>query len=219
MIIGAGDVGMPIIHYLSARGYLLSVIEKSEKICKRVANRADAAIFQGNGDDLEVWKNMEADKMDVLMALTNDDGTNMRACDIAKKRYGIPFVIARVRQPENLAKMKDAGADVAICPADEVRRLFLNALEKPAAETLCQYAAESFEVMMVTIPPDGSVIGKSVDQVGISDNCRISSVLRNGGIVFPTETFVFKGGDKVLLLGTVEQVEKTVDKLRNVEIT
>jgi Trk K+ transport system NAD-binding subunit len=115
--------------------------------------------------------------------------------------------------------MKDAGADVAICPADEVRRLFLNALEKPASETLCDYATESFKVIMVIIPPDGSAIGKSVDQVGISDNCRISSVLRNGTILFPTETFVFKGGDKVLLLGTMEHVEKAVDKLRNVEIT
>jgi trk system potassium uptake protein TrkA len=218
MIIGAGDIGMPIVHYLSTRGYLLSVIEKSEKICKRVANNADAAIFQGNGDDLEIWKNMEADKMDVLMALTNDDGTNMRACEIAKKRYGIPFVIARVRQPENLNKIKEAGADVAICPAEETRRLFLNALEKPASETLCEYTAESFKVTMVTIPPDGSVIGKNVDQAGIPDNSKISSVLRNGGILFPTESLVFKGGDRVLVLGLAEQVEKAVDKLRNVEI-
>jgi trk system potassium uptake protein TrkA len=218
MIIGAGDIGMPIVHYLSTRGYLLSVIEKSEKICKRVANNADAAIFQGNGDDLEIWKNMEADKMDVLMALTNDDGTNMRACEIAKKRYGIPFVIARVRQPENLNKIKEAGADVAICPAEETRRLFLNALEKPASETLCEYTAESFKVTMVTIPPDGSVIGKNVDQAGIPENSKISSVLRNGGILFPTESLVFKGGDRVLVLGLAEQVEKAVDKLRNVEI-
>jgi Trk K+ transport system NAD-binding subunit len=71
---------------------------------------------------------------------------------------------------------------------------------------------------MVTIPPDGSVIGKNVDQAGIPDNSKISSVLRNGGILFPTESLVFKGGDRVLVLGLAEQVEKAVDKLRNVEI-
>ena len=219
MIIGAGDIGMPIIRHLSTRGYLLSVIEKNEQTCKRVANQADAAIFQGNGDDVDVWKNVEADKMDVLMALTNNDGANMRACEIAKKRYGIPFVIARVRQPENLNKMKEVGADVAICPAVESWYLFLNALEKSAAQTLCEYTTEKFKIIMVTIPPDGSVIGKNLEEVGISDGCRISIVLRNGSVVFPTETLVFKGGDKVLTLGLTEQVEKTVEKLRSIEIT
>jgi hypothetical protein len=37
--------------------------------------------------------------------------------------------------------------------------------------------------------------------------------------VFPTESFVFKGGDKVLLLGSFELVEKAAEKLRNIEIT
>ena len=28
MIVGAGDIGLPLIHYLSERGHLLTVIEK-----------------------------------------------------------------------------------------------------------------------------------------------------------------------------------------------
>jgi trk system potassium uptake protein TrkA len=219
MIIGAGDLGMPIIHYLSERGHRLTVIEMDEKRCKEIADHSDAAIFQGSGTDPEVWKNIDADKMDTLLALTNDDEINIKACEVAKKRFGIPLVIARVRQPENKAKSKEAGADVAICPAEETRRLFLNALENLTAETLCEYTAENFKVIMVTIPPDGSIVGKSVDQVGISDNCKITSVLRNGTFVFPTESFVFKGGDKVLLLGSFELVEKAAEKLRNIEIT
>jgi trk system potassium uptake protein TrkA len=219
MIIGAGDLGMPIIHYLSERGHQLTVIEMDENRCKEIANHSDAAIFQGSGADPEIWKNIEADKMDTLLALTNDDEINIKACEVAKKRLGIPLVIARVRQPENKAKSKEAGADVTICPAEETRRLFLNALENLTAETLCEYTAENFKVIMVTIPPDGSIIGKSVDQVGISGNCKITSVLRNGTFVFPTESFVFKGGDKVLLLGSFELVEKAAEKLRNIEIT
>jgi trk system potassium uptake protein TrkA len=219
MIIGAGDLGMPIIHYLSERGHRLTVIEMDEKGCKEIADHSDAAIFQGIGTDPEIWKNIEADKMDTLLALTNDDEINIKACEVAKKRFGIPLVIARVRQPENKAKSKEAGADVAICPAEETRRLFLNALENLTAETLCEYTAENFKVIMVTIPPDGSIVGKSVDQVGSSDNCKITNVLRNGTFVFPTESFVLKGGDKVLLLGSFELVEKAAEKLRTIEIT
>jgi trk system potassium uptake protein TrkA len=219
MIIGAGDIGMPIVHYLSERGHILTVIEKDETRCKHIADHADAAIFKGNGDDEEIWRNVEADKMDALMALTNDDETNMAACRIAKKSFGIPFVIARAHQPEYVEKMKEAGADFALCPSLETRRLFLNAIESRTAETLYEMQKADFKLVLATIPQNGSIIGKTLDQINLSEKCEIPAVFRNGTFVFPAESFMFKGGDKALVLGSSENVEKIVEKLRNVEIT
>ena len=219
MIIGAGDIGLPIIHYLSERGHLLTVIEKDEKRCKHIADHADAAIFKGNGDDQEIWKNIEVDKMDALMALTNNDEINIAACRMAKKDFGIPFVIARAHQPESIGEMKEAGADFAICPSLETRRLFLNAIESRNAETLYEQSAPDFKLVMVTIPQNGSIIGQTLDKLDLSEKCKIASVFRNGSFVFPSEEFMFKGGDKLFVMGSIENVEKAVEKLRNVEIT
>ena len=219
MIVGAGDIGMPIIHYLSERGHLLTVIEKDEKRCKHVADHADAAIFKGTGDDQEIWKNAEADKMDALMALTNNDKINIAACRMAKKDFGIPFVIARAHQPEYVEKMKEAGADVALCPSLETRRLFLNAIESRTAETLYEQQTANFKLVMATIPQNGAIIGKTMDQLNLSEKCEVAIVFRNGSFVFPTESFMFKGADKAFVMGSSENVEKTVEKLRNVEIT
>ena len=219
MIIGAGDIGMPIIHYLSERGHSLTVVEKDEKRCKHVADHADAAIFKGNGDDKEIWKSAEADKMDALMALTNNDKINTAACELAKRDFGIPFVIARAHQPEYVEQMKEAGADVAYCPSLETRRLFLNAIESRTVETLYEKQRADFKLVIVTIPQNGTIIGKTIDQINLSEKCEISSVFRNGSFVFPTQTFMLKGGDKALILGSSENVEKIVEKLRNVEIT
>lgn len=219
MIIGAGDIGMPIIHYLSERDHILTVIESDEKKCKEIANHSDAALFNGGGTDLEIWKNVEADKMDALLALTNNDEINIKVCQIAKSQFGIPFVIARAHQPENMVKMKEFGADIVICPSQEARRLFLNALESLTAETLYEDTTANFKIVKVTIPPNGSIIGKTVDHLYVSENCRILSIFRNGELVYPTKSFVFKGGDRVLLSGSLEFVEKIVEKLRNVEVT
>src|SRR3990170_1451456 len=112
---------MPIIHYLSGKENILTVIEKDEKKCKHISDHADAAIFHGSGSDIEIWKTIEAEKMDALMALTNDDEVNMGAIVIAKGQYGIPLVIARARQPENIPIMKEMGADIIICPSLETR--------------------------------------------------------------------------------------------------
>jgi trk system potassium uptake protein TrkA len=219
LIVGAGDVGMPIIHYLSERGYLLTVIEGNEKKCKEIAKHSDAAIFNGSGADPEIWKNVEADKIDALLALTNDDEINVKVCQIAKSQFGIPSVIARAHQPENIAKIREAGADVTICPSQEVRRLFLNALESLTAETLYEQLASDFKIVKVTVPPNGSIIGKTVNQLDVSEECRIIGIFRTGELVYPTESFVFKGGDRVLLSGSLQVVEGIVEKLRAVEVT
>ncbi len=219
MIVGAGDIGLPVIHYLSERGHLLTVIEKDEAKCKHIVDHADAAIFKGNGDEKEIWKNLEADKMDALMVLTNNDETNIAVCEIAKKDFGIPFVIARAHQPESIDLMKAAGADIAICPSVETRRLFLNAIESRTVETLYEKANVGFKIVSVIIPQNGVVIGKNRERLDEPEKLRIASIFRNGAFVFPSESFVFKGGDRVLLLGESETVEKAAEKLREAEVT
>ena len=219
MVIGAGDIGMPIIRYLSERSHLLTVIEIDEKKCKKISDHSDAGIFSGSGVDPEIWKNIEADKMDALLALTNDDQINMEVCHIAKSQFGIPFVVARAHQPEYIERIREAGADIAICPSQEARRLFLNALESLTVETLYEHTAADFKIVKVTIPPNGSIIGKTINQLGISEKCRIIGIFRNGELVFPTRSFLFKGRDRVLLSGSVEFVDKIVEKLRNIEVT
>jgi trk system potassium uptake protein TrkA len=219
VIVGAGDIGLPVIHYLSERGHLITVIEKDEAKCKRIADNADAVIFQGSGEEKEIWKNVEADKMDALMALTNNDETNIAVCEIAKRDFGIPFVIARAHQPESINLMKVAGADIAICPSIETRRLFLNAIESRTVETVYEKENVRFKIALVTIPQNGVVIGKNRDRFDEREKIRITGIFRNGDFVFASESFIFKGGDKVLLLGESETVEKTAEKLREAEIT
>jgi len=219
IIVGAGDIGMPIIHYLAERGHVLSVFEKNEERCKHIANHSDAAIFCATGDFQEIWKNAEAEKADLVMALTNDDEVNVEVSRIAKRDYGIPFVIARAHQPENIEKIKEAGADVVICPSKEMRRLFLNAVESMTAETLYENTTEDFKIVKVTIPMNGSMIGKTIEQLGSGKEYRIISIFRNSELVYPTKSFVLKGKDRVLLSGSLGLVEKIVEKLRNVEVT
>ena len=210
---------MPLIDYLSEKGHLITVIEKDERRCKNIADNADAAIFRGDGDDQDMWKNLEAERMDALMVLTNDDETNLASCRIAKKNYGIPFIVARVNQPENLSTMKEAGADIAICPSIETRSLFLNAIENPTIATLFEQVESSFKLVMVMIPQNGQVIGQTIEAINNLEKVKVASVLRNGTFIFPSDSLILKSNDKVLLLGSSLDVEKAAEKFGRMEIT
>ncbi|MBS7619057.1 TrkA family potassium uptake protein [Candidatus Bathyarchaeota archaeon] len=218
-MVGAGHIGMPIIYHLSEKGHLITVIEKDEKRCKEIAEHSDAAIFNGNGIEIEIWKKIETDKIDAMFILTNDDETNLQVCQIAKSQFGIPFVIARAHQPEIIETLKKAGVDVVICPSQETYRLFLNALETLNSEILYENASEDFKIIKLRIPTNGSIIGKTVDHLGVPEDCRIVGVFRNGQLIYPTKTFMFKGGDKVLISGSLKYVEEIAEKIRHVEAT
>jgi trk/ktr system potassium uptake protein len=219
MVIGTGDIGMPIVHYLSETGNIVTVIEKDEKKCKHISDHADAAIFRGSGTNLRIWKSAEAEKADALFAVTNMDDINARVCEIAKKQFGIPFVVARARQPESMEKMREAGADVVICPSLETKRLFLNALESRSVETLYEKDSIGYKLAVVAVPSNGTIIGKTVQQLNLPENVRIATVFRNSSFEFPPQSFMFKGGDRVLLMGLKDETVKVAEKLRQVEVT
>jgi len=219
MIVGAGDTGMPLIKHLSERGHILTVVDKNEVNCEEVANCADAAIFQGSGTDSKLWKSLEAEKMDALFALTNDDEVNAALCRTSKQQYGIPTVIARVHDPENIQKMKDFGADAAICPAQETTRLFLNALENGTRDTIYELQEANFKAVTIAVPINGSIIGKTMKEIDLPEDCRISCVIRNQAAIFQDDSLTLKGGDRLLVLGQIEDVDKTVDKIMNEEIS
>lgn len=219
MVVGAGDTGMPLIKHLSERGHILTVVDKSEANCEEVADCADAAIFQGSGTDSELWKSLGAEKIDALLALTNNDEVNAELCRTAKQQYGIPTVIVRVHEPENFPKMEEAGADSTICPAQETTRLFLNALENGTRDTIYELQEADFKAVTVTIPVNGSIIGKETSELGLSEDCRISCVIRNQVAIFPDGSLALKGGDRLLIVGQAEAVDKIADKVMNLEIT
>jgi Trk K+ transport system NAD-binding subunit len=95
----------------------------------------------------------------------------------------------------------------------------LNALERLTAETLYENSTSKFKIVMATIPLNGSIIGKNVNELDLPGDCKLSSILRNGTVLFPQKSFVFKGGDKVLLLGVRNSVEKITEKLKAIEVT
>jgi Trk K+ transport system NAD-binding subunit len=63
------------------------------------------------------------------------------------------------------------------------------------------------------------VIGKTLEQLDASEGCRVAALIRDNKFMFSSEPFVFMGGDRVLVFGSTECVEKTSNRLREIELT
>ncbi len=131
LILGLGGMGYYLAKRLVHEGYAITVIESDGALIRHADGNIDARLIQGNAMGIECWREVGAEKMDYLIAVTNNDAVNMMSCQIAH-RFGIPRKIARVRSTEfgsndSLMTASDLKIDLIIHPeelaAQEIFRL------------------------------------------------------------------------------------------------
>ena len=220
LIIGAGRIGMHLIKYLSANEEnQLTVIEKKKERCKEVSEVSDATILNEDGSKLEVLNKAEAEQTDLLLVSTSDDRANLAVTRHGKKEFGIPRIISVANSPKNKQRIREAGADLVICPVELALRDFENLLGRDRATTLMYNPELDLRVAETTVPLNATLIGKRIHEIQMPEKCRLALVCRDNSYVFPDSELELKSGDKVLLLGDAPSVARTVELLRSTEIS
>jgi trk system potassium uptake protein TrkA len=218
LIIGAGRIGMHLIQYLSSSDEnRLTVIEKKQERCKEASTNSDATILNADGSKPDVLKLAEASQADIVIVTTDDDRANLAATRQAKKEFGVPRIIAVANSPKNKERLREAGADMVICPADLALKDLENMLERDRAVTLMYRSELDLRVAETIIPLNATLIGKKIHEIPMPEKCRVALVCRDNSYVFPEPELELKSGDKVLLLGDAPSVARTVELLRSSE--
>ena len=118
VIVGGGNVGLEVAKALEARTgrTRAKMIEKSRKHAEIAAEALERTIVL-NGDGLDRGLMIEAgiDKADAMLAVTDDDKTNMLAA-VRAKTEGCPFAIALINDPTLLPLLPHLGIDAHINP-------------------------------------------------------------------------------------------------------
>lgn len=218
LIVGAGRIGMHLIQFLSSNEEnMLTVIEKKKERCKEVSNKFDAIIINEDGSKPEIMKKADASQADLMVVATDDDRVNISATRQAKKDFGVPRVVSVANSPKNKERLKEAGADVVICPVELALRDFENVLSKQRSITLMYRPELDLRVAETTIPLNASMIGKKIHELKLPEKCRVALVSRNDQYVFPDMDVELMSGDQVLLLGDAPSVQQAVELLKSSE--
>jgi trk system potassium uptake protein TrkA len=122
LIVGAGRVGSSVAKTALAEGHEVSVLDEDPLSHERLdANQPTSWEDAGGrftvGTALEIDALLEAgiEQADTFIASTNGDNTNLVISQIAKRRFGVERVIARVLDPARAAWYADQGLET-ICP-------------------------------------------------------------------------------------------------------
>lgn len=213
MIAGAGAIGSSLAVYLSERGENVIVIEEDKTKCEWLSKNSDARVYNGSVFDPELLIQAGIDKADTLIVALGNDELTRKLVDVAKSQFGVPKVVAIAQESELRDPIAASGADKVICSQDEVLDEVENILQTTGIRRLYHDKQRQCMISKVTVRATSEALGKCVSKLE-SKFARISGIIRDGNLFFPSQDTSLEMGDEIFVIGNEEAVEKIVSLVR-----
>ena len=114
VILGCGRVGSTIATVMSREGHDVTMIDQSPDSFRRLGNDYSGKTIVGNGIDEDTLHTADLDNADAFVAVTNGDNRNIMSAQMAKARFNVPKVVARIYDPIRAQAYAELGIDT-IC--------------------------------------------------------------------------------------------------------
>ncbi|HEX2371319.1 MAG TPA: TrkA family potassium uptake protein, partial [Solirubrobacterales bacterium] len=101
IIVGAGKVGWNLARELLEKGNEVTLIDGDRDRYLTVEQELEHNIQYGDATELWVLERAGISRADMVIAVTGDDEDNMLICQVAKEKYLVDRIIARVNNPRN----------------------------------------------------------------------------------------------------------------------
>src|ERR671937_158539 len=122
LIAGGGKVGANLARVLLREGrHEVTLIEQRRDRFERLEQEFEHQALLGDATEIFVLERAGiARPPDVVAALTGDDEDNLIICQLAKEKYGVAKVIARVNDPRNQAHFDLLGISPTVCATSSI---------------------------------------------------------------------------------------------------
>ena len=201
LVAGGGKVGANVARSLLRLGHELTLVEQRHDQFERLEDEFEHQVKHGDATELYVLERAGiARPPDIVLALTGDDEDNMVICQIAKEKYAVPKVIARVNDPRNQAHFDLLGISPTVCATARIMALVEHEVPEHDLIHLLELRRENLEIVEVQIDRDSPSAGKRVEGLSLPEGARLISVMREGRAEIAVGSTSLEVGDQVLAI-------------------
>ncbi|SIR68185.1 trk system potassium uptake protein TrkA [Haladaptatus litoreus] len=199
IIIGAGDIGTPLIDIATRSGNDVVVIERDEKRANRAADRFDCLVLNADATTKDTLEDAGAEQADALISTTDQDATNVMTCLLAKE-FEIPAILSVVHNPEHMELFEQIGVNTMENPQQLIADYLYRAVARPAIVDYMRIG-EDAEVFEITVTEEAPIAEKTLQeatQAGlITDEMLVVAIEREGRDhpITPRGNTIIKNGD------------------------
>ena len=184
MIAGGGRVGLRLARQLleSNSRFQIKILERNLERCQQLAARLPSSVLvlQGNGTDEELLQDEGIERIDLFLALTNDDEDNIMSSLLAK-RLGATRVLALINRRSYAELMHGTQIDIALSPAQTLLGELLAHVRQgdvQAVHSLRSGVAEALEIVARGDAKTSRVVGRAVQDIKLPRDAQFGLILR-----------------------------------------
>lgn len=205
IIVGAGNVGLNLAKTVRRRSPLVDIklIEQDEERAEHVAAELGGAVvvLHGDGLDRSLLDEAQAASTDTLVAVTNDDETNIFASVLAKQA-GCKRAITLVNKRSYETVLPALGLNTVVSPSAVTISTVLRHVRHSSVTALYTLREDFGEVIEAEIPEGSRLLRRPLGQLGLPVGMKIGAVIREKEVVFPQPDMQLQPGDTVIALVT-----------------
>jgi trk system potassium uptake protein len=139
LIVGCGRVGSSVARAMLNDGHEVSCLDEDPEAHARLGVNLDSS-WEDAGGQFTVGTALEIDALlaagveraDAFIAATDGDNTNIIISQIAKRRFNVPTVIARILDPLRAKWYEEQGVDT-VCPTKVAIEMLESRVREAAA--------------------------------------------------------------------------------------
>jgi len=197
IIMGCGRVGSRVARALELESHDVAVIDQNPKALEALPQGFRGRKVVGIGFDRDVLLAAGIEEADAFVAVTANDDANVVAALIAKTRFQVPKVIARLFDPGKEKLYQHLGVTTMSATgwaANKIRSLLL------AGGMIRHMSFGNGEVEVWEGEVPAALDGHGVSELSLPGEAVVACVVRNGRAFVPTSGTMLKAGDGVVFL-------------------
>jgi trk system potassium uptake protein TrkA len=201
LVAGGGKVGANLTRSLIQMGHETTLIEQRRDRFEQLEEEFEHQVQLGDATELFVLERAGIGRPpDIMIAATGDDEDNIIICQLARDKYGVPKLIARVNDPRNQAHFDLLGISPTVCATSSLLALVEHEVPEHDLIHLLELRKENLEIIEVQVGERSPCVGKSVDHLALPPGSQLISIVRNGQAQIADDDTKLEPGDQILAI-------------------
>ena len=208
---GCGRVGASLARALERAGHEVASIDQDESAFRRLGASFEGRRVVGVGFDRDTLREAGISGAYAFAAVSSGDNSNILAARVAREKFGVENVVARIYDPGRAEIYQRLGIPTVATvkwTSDQVLRRLLPQGHVP------EYTDPSGRVVIAEMPVNAAWVGRRIMEIEEVVGGRVAYVSRLGEGMIPTRDTVYQDGDLIhfsLDRARLAEAERTLD--------
>lgn len=215
VIVGAGNVGLRVAQQIEAAGHLRAkLIEYDRDRAELAADTLERTIvLNGDALDTELLAEAGVGEADAIVAVTDDDRTNLIACALAGQ-VGCPVSIALSKDPTFQRIAEPLGVNALINPRATTVSSILRHVRRGKVRAVYSIGRGEGEVIEAQVMATSPIAGKRLRDINFPQGSVVGAVLRGEQLLMPRGDLAVQVGDVMVIFAVFQAVRKVEQMFR-----